>query len=139
MTKSRRLPVLFLSVLIGVPLPAAAQGAATVLPSAIIVASPDPLGDIAARRRTDEPRCPFSGDDAIVVCGRVVQGGGGYRVPYRPEPGARTRLIAGEVPSGMAAMSADSCLRFCYRPMMINLLDPRSIARGIDSILSGGE
>jgi hypothetical protein len=123
--------VLFLPVLIGAPFPAAA------LPTTIIAAPPDPLGDIAARRRADEPRCPLGGDDAIVVCGRVVRGGDGYRVPYQPEPGARVHLIAGEVPSGMAAMGADSCLRFCYQPVMINLLDPRSIARGIDRILGG--
>ena len=37
----------------------------------------------------------------------------------------------------MTAMSADRCLRLCEQPVMFNLLDPGSIARGIDRILGG--
>jgi hypothetical protein len=48
------------------------------------------------------------------------------------------RLIAGEAPSATGAMvAADDCMRLCEQPVMVNLLDPRSIARGIDRILSG--
>ena len=75
--------------------------------------------------------------DEIVVCGRPVQGGGGYRVPWAPEPGARVRLIAGEPPSATGAMGAGGCLRLCEQPVMLNLLDPGSIARGLDRILGG--
>ena len=135
MTKSRTLPALFPAALMGVSLPAAAQ--VPPAPAAIIAAPPDPLGDLARRRHLDEARCRDSDSEAIVVCGRIVLGGGGYRIPYRPEPGARVRLIAGEVPSGMSAMGADSCLRLCYQPVMINLLDPGSIVRGLDHILGG--
>jgi hypothetical protein len=46
------------------------------------------------------------------------------------------RLIAGEAPSAMAAMGAGGCLRLCEQPVMINLLDPGSIIRGLDHILS---
>jgi len=43
--------------------------------------------------------------DEIVVCGRTDDAR--MRVPYEPEPGARVRLIAGEVPSAMGALNAD--------------------------------
>ena len=106
------------------------------MPSGIIAAPPDPLGDLAARRPADEERCRSGVADSVIVCGRLVQGGGGYRIPYQPEPGARVRLVAGEAPSAMAAMGADSCLRLCEQPVMFNLLDPGSIIRGLDRILS---
>jgi hypothetical protein len=107
------------------------------MPPSIIAAPPDPLGDLAARRRTEEARCRIGEDDGIIVCGRLVRRGGGYRIPYRPEPGARVRLIAGELPSATAAMSADHCIRLCPQPIMIDLLHPSSIARAIDRILGG--
>ena len=129
---SRLLTVL---ALLGPALPAAAQ-VPTPMPSGIIAAPPDPLGDLAARRQADEERCRSGVADSVIVCGRLVQGGGGYRIPYQPEPGARVRLVAGEAPSAMAAMGADSCLRLCEQPVMFNLLDPGSIIRGLDRILS---
>jgi hypothetical protein len=122
--------------LIGVSAPCAAQVPSAPVASSIIAAPPDPLGDIATRRQADEERCRGAAD-AIIVCGRLVRGGGGYRVPYQPEPGARVRLIAGEPPSAMAAMGAGGCLRLCEQPVMINLLDPGSIIRGLDRILGG--
>lgn len=128
---------LMLPALLGAASPCVAQSSAAPVASSIVAAPPNPLGDLAARRLADEARCRDGGGDAIVVCGRLVRGGGGYRVPYEPEPGARVRLIAGEQPSGMAAMGADACLRLCERPVMINLLDPGSIIRGLDRILSG--
>ena len=130
MTVMRRLILL---ALIGAPSPAVAQvPSAPVLPG-IIAAPPDPLGDLARRPRTAEERCRDGSSDAIVVCGRRVRGGDGYRVPYQPEPGARVRMIAGEAPS----VHGDTCLRLCLQPVMINILDPGSIARGIDRILGG--
>jgi hypothetical protein len=117
--------------------PAAAQAPGVPVPSGIIAAPPDPLGDIAEQRRADEERCRRGAGDAILVCGRLAQGGGGYRIPYEPEPGARVRLTAGEPPSAMAAMGAGGCLRLCEQPVMINLLDPGSIVRGLDRILGG--
>jgi hypothetical protein len=128
---------LILLALLGAASPAHAQLPAVPVSSGIIAAPPDPLGDFAARRRTDEERCRSGALSDVVVCGRLARGGGGYRVPYQPEAGARVRLIAGEPPSAMAAMGApDICLRLCEQPVMINLLDPGSIVRGLDRILS---
>lgn len=111
-------------------------------PPAIVPAPPDPLGDIAARRAAADAADPASTacrrgalPDAIVVCGRAVAGGG-YRVPWEPEPGARVRLIAGDAPSAMAAMGADRCIRLCLQPLMIDVgAAVRGLARGIDRIL----
>ena len=137
MTKSRRLPALLSFALFGPALPALAQPDAPPRAQAIIAAPPDPLGDLAARRRIDRQRCLPGEDDDIIVCGRLARRGDGYRVPYRPEPGARARLIAGEQPSATGAMGADRCIRLCLQPIMIDLLHPSTIARGIDRILSG--
>ena len=126
-----------LVALIGAASPCVAQSPAAPIASSIIAAPPDPLGDLAARRRIEEARCRIGEDEGIVVCGRLVRGGGGYRVPYRPEPGERVRLIAGELPSAMAAMTADHCIRLCLQPITIDLLHPSTIARGIDRILGG--
>ncbi len=134
MTKSRTLPALLLPGLLSMAIPANAE--VPPLATGIVDAPPDPLGDIAARQRVEEARCQRDGGDEIVVCGRPSRGGG-YRIPYEPEPGARVRLVSGEAPSAIAAMSAGGCLRLCEQPLMINLLDPRSIVRGLDRILSG--
>lgn len=136
MTKSRRLPALLFLVVAG-PLPAMAQGAVPSTLSSIIVAPPDPLGDVAAQHPGSEQRCRFGGLDGVTVCGRPVRAGNGYRIPYEPEPGTRVRLIAGEMPSATSAMSADHCIRLCYQPVMLDLFHPSTIARGIDRILSG--
>ena len=127
---------LLLLLAIGAAAPGLAQTPPAPVASGIIAAPPDPLGDVAAQRRAEEERCRSGGLDTVIVCGRLVQGGGGYRIPWQPEPGARVRLVAGEAPSAMAAMGADSCLRLCEQPVMINLLDPGSIVRGLDHILS---
>ena len=126
-----------LLVLLGAASPAVAQVPAAPVPSRIVAAPPDPLGDIAAERRAAQARCAAGAPDSIVVCGRPMQGGGGYRIPWQPEPGARVRLVAGETPSATAAMGADGCLRLCEHPVMVNLLDPGSIIRGLDRILGG--
>ncbi|HEV7658794.1 MAG TPA: hypothetical protein VGO55_03000 [Allosphingosinicella sp.] len=118
---------------------AAASAPAFAQPSVIIPAPPDPLGDLAMRRALADPAdaaCRRGAlADAIIVCGRVVAGGG-YRVPWAPEPGARVRLIAGEAPSAMAAMGADRCIRLCLQPLIIDIGSAvRGLARGIDRIL----
>lgn len=118
---------------------AAASAPALAQSSAIVPAPPDPLGDLALRRALADPAdaaCRRGAlADAIVVCGRVVAGGG-YRVPWEPEPGARVRLIAGEAPSAMAAMGADRCIRLCPQPLMIDVGSAvRGLARGIDRVL----
>jgi len=119
--------------LIGAASSAVAQVPAAPVPARIIAGPPNPLGDIAARRRAEEERCSDGAPDEVLVCGRRARAGSGYRVPYRPEPGARVRMIAGEPPSAHGA----GCLRLCLQPVMIDILDPGSIARGIDRILSG--
>ncbi|HYD11333.1 MAG TPA: hypothetical protein VEC11_00650 [Allosphingosinicella sp.] len=130
------IPHLVLPVLLIAASSTAAQAPSAPVASGIIAASPDPLGDLAARRRVEDERCRQGVGDDILVCGRPARAGGGYRVPYRPEPGARVRLIAGEPPSAMAAMGAGGCLRLCQQPVTVNLLDPGSIVRGLDRILS---
>lgn len=129
----RRFPIL---LAIGSASSGFAQPPSSPVATGIIAAPPDPLGDIAALRRMEEERCQRGTLDTVTVCGRPVRRGGGYRVPHQPEPGARVRLIAGEPASPMAAMGADGCLRLCEQPVMINLLDPGSIIRGLDRILS---
>jgi hypothetical protein len=128
-----RIPLVILG-LVAAPMVAQAQAAPPV--AGIIAAPPDPLGALAARQRAENARCGNDDPDGVVVCGRVRRGGG-YRVPWEPEPGARVRLVAGEPPSGAGAMGAGGCLRLCLQPVTINLLDPGAIARGIDRILSG--
>jgi hypothetical protein len=121
---------------------AAASAPALAQPS-IIPAPPDPLGDLAVRRALADPAAAACRRgalaDAIVVCGRAVAGGG-YRVPWQPEPGARVRLIAGEAPGGPAAMGAGACLRLCQQPLMIDLIGGdrsivNAIGRGIGRLL----
>jgi hypothetical protein len=129
-----RIPLAILAV---IAWPAVAQAQAESAAVGIIPAPPDPLGTLAARQRAENARCGNDDPDGVVVCGRVRRVGGGYRVPWQPEPGARVRLVAGEPPSGAGAMGAGGCLRLCLQPVMINLLDPRAIARGIDRILGG--
>ena len=121
--------------LVAEPVVAHAQAASSA--AGIIAAPPDPLGALAARQRAENARCGNDDPDGVVVCGRVRRGGGGYRVPRQPEPGARVRLVAGEPPSGAGAVGAGGCLRLCLQPVTINLLDPGAIARGIDRILGG--
>src|SRR5437868_9410494 len=85
-------------------------------------------------------RCPRGGpgDDAIVVCGRDT--GFRERLPLgsQPEPGARHRLIAGEVPTGRDAMTdadPDRCVRLCEQPVMISIIPAiRTLARGFGRI-----
>jgi hypothetical protein len=129
MTRGMRL---LLPLLLWAPASTLAQA-----PAGLIQAPADPLGDLAARRLAEEERCRDAVVDSIVVCGRLARAGGGYRIPYEPEPGARVHLVAGEAPSGAAAMGAGGCLRLCHQPVAINLLDPGSIARGLDRILGG--
>lgn len=132
MTKSRTLRAMLPAALL-LPLPAIAQAPVS---SMILTAPPDPLGDIAARARTAEERCRDADPDSIVVCGRLVRGGEGYRVPYEPEPGARVHLVAGEAPSATGAMGAGGCLRLCHQPVTIDLIGAaRAIGRGIDRLL----
>jgi len=77
-------------------------------------------------------RCRRGGDEGdIVVCGRSEDAR--MRVPYEPEPGARTRLIAGEAPSGVGALGAgDAC---CGGGGLNVIAIVRGIATGVDRIL----
>lgn len=104
---------------------------------ALVAAPADPLGEIALRGAwagLDPTRCATSNAD-VTVCGRR-SGGGGVRVPYEPEPGARVRPIAGEPPS----MGNMGCLRLCEQPLMVDLVGGKrdfmnGIARGIGRLL----
>ena len=80
--------------------------------------------------------CPRGGpgDDAIVVCGRDSSFRQRLPLGSQPEPGARHRLIAGELPSASAA--PDECLRACYRPVMVPIIPMiRALGRGLDRLL----
>ena len=81
-------------------------------------------------------RCPrdAGADDAIVVCGRNDDSRMRLPLPVQPEPGARRRLIAGEVPSATGALSVGQAC--CGGGGGINLLGVASaVARGVDRIL----
>jgi hypothetical protein len=129
---SRSALVLALFIASAWPGLAAAQAAPQV-----VAASADPLGEIALRSTwagLDPTRCATSNAD-VTVCGRR-SGGGGVRVPYEPEPGARVRPIAGEPPS----MGNMGCLRLCEQPLMVDLVGGKrdfmnGIARGIGRLL----
>jgi hypothetical protein len=71
-----------------------------------------------------------AGEDEIVVCGRSDDSR--MRVPYQPVPGARVRLIAGEVPSAMGALNAGGT----PRGGGINVIAlVNALGRGMDRIL----
>jgi hypothetical protein len=139
----RSLPLLLLPLAAGWPGAAPGEPA----PSAIVAAPADPLGALEAARWAaalriidDEADCGRDAETGeVVVCGRR-QRGGGMRIPWRPEPGARVHLVAGEPPGGVAAMGADGCLRLCHQPLMIDLIGGsreivNAIGRGIDRLL----
>jgi hypothetical protein len=52
------------------------------------------------------PGCAGTSTDEIIVCGTREEDER-YRVAYEPVPGARRRLIAGEVPRGVGALADD--------------------------------
>jgi hypothetical protein len=71
-----------------------------------------------------------TGGDEIVVCGRSDDSR--MRVPYEPVPGARVRLIAGEVPSAMGALNAGGT----PRGGGIDVIGlAKALGRGLDRIL----
>jgi hypothetical protein len=133
----RGVPILLLLFAAWPRAAAAAPDPAPVRPPAIIPAPPDPLGDLAARQAAADAACRRVGfGDAILVCGRPARSGGGYRIPWVPEPGARVRLVAGEAPSATAAMSAGGCLRLCLEPVRVNIIQAlRTLGRGLDRLL----
>ena len=97
----------------------------------------DPLGDLARAKSvqqmgnaaTDSILCPKNGD-SIVVCGRRM-GGGGRSSPDDPVPGAPTRLVAGEAPSAMAAISFSECHRLCQQPLRIDVIGTARTVRNL--------
>jgi len=79
-------------------------------------------------------RCRRDADgDEIVVCGRTDDSR--MRVPNEPEPGARVRLIAGEVPSAMGALNAGAS----PRGGGIDVIGVfNALGRGLDSAIRTG-
>jgi hypothetical protein len=142
MTKSRIALLVLAALLFWPPSVAFAQAAPPPLSAEELIAAHnarilDAMGGIDG-----VARCPRGGpgDDAIVVCGRDT--GFRERLPLgsQPEPGARQRLVAGEVPTGRDAMTAaDRCLRLCEQPVMISIIPAvRALAGGIGRILHPG-
>ena len=81
-------------------------------------------------------RCPRDGteDGAIVVCGRDHDASMRLPLPVVPEPGARHRLIAGELPSARDALSVGRAC--CGGGGGINLLGlAGALVHGADRIL----
>ena len=81
-------------------------------------------------------RCPRgdSADDAIVVCARNDDARMRLPLGSQPEEGARRRLIAGETPSAVDALSVGQAC--CGGGGGINILGlARALGRGADRIL----
>jgi hypothetical protein len=81
-------------------------------------------------------RCPrdAGGDDAIVVCGRDHDASMRLPLPVQAEPGARHRLIAGELPSARDALGVGRAC--CGGGGGINLLGlAGALLHGADRIL----
>jgi hypothetical protein len=77
--------------------------------------------------------CPKpASPDEIVVCGRPEGSADPNRLPLPPErePGAPVAL-AGEAPTGKDALATASCLRLCYQPVMLNIIDAALTAKKI--------
>ena len=134
---SRTLPALLLPGLLSMAIPAIAE--VPPLATGIVVAPPDPLGDIAARQRAEEARCQRDGGDAIVVCGRR-DGEAGRRLPLPIErdPGEVGPRI-GEAPTGSDALSAERCIRLCQSQVGVNLDMVIKFAEGIGRLLEGDD
>ena len=135
MTKSRR-PVHLLAPLLfcwseGAPAQSASTATAEELVAAYNGRIHDAMGSVEGARR-----CPrdADGDDAIIVCGRIDDARMRLPLPVQPEPGARPRLIAGEVPSATGALNVGRAC--CASGGGINLLGVAgALARGVDRIL----
>ena len=71
-------------------------------------------------KSTGEIDCPRE-EGEIVVCGRRSAGADPNRLPLPvdTEPGAR---VAGHVPTGGNALSAEGCISRCHRPATVNIL-----------------
>ena len=90
-------------------------------------------------KTTRELDCPASDDpDEIVVCGRQRGAADPNRapLPIGPEPGAR---IAGELPTGLASMSADRCLRICHQPIKVDVVKAARFMRSLAERLIEGD
>ena len=87
---------------------------------------------------TRELDCPRSDDpEEIVVCARPKDAPDPNRAPLAadPEPGAR---VAGDVPNGVASMNADSCLRLCPQPGMVDVYKAAKFMKNLaDRIING--
>lgn len=106
-------------------------------------ASADPLGDAARAaqaspisteiRGADAQGCA-DGGDSILVCGR--RGRREPRPQFAPLPGAVPRLVAGEPPSGAAALAGGGCIRLCHQPVKVDLIGTaRTVARLVGRLL----
>jgi hypothetical protein len=81
--------------------------------------------------------CRRGPGDEIVVCGRSVETGR-QTLPLgsQPEPGERTRLVAGEPPSAMAALGAGQCISRCQSMVGVDVIGTvNAIGRGIGRLL----
>src|SRR4051812_36842645 len=136
MAKSRTALLAIAPMMLGWP------GAARAAPDPPPLTAEELLADYNARfldqlRSVDGlRRCPrgAAGDDAIVVCGRNI--GARMRLPLgsEPEEGARHRLVAGETPSGVGALSVGRAC--CGATQGLNVIGiAGALARGVGRIL----
>ena len=84
----------------------------------------DLLGAIARRQalesrgaRLPDTDCAESSEEEIVVC--APETGPGFRVPYRPEPGAPPRLAPGELVRSTPYIQ--ECHRLCLQPVEVTI------------------
>jgi hypothetical protein len=69
--------------------------------------------------------CPRSADpEEILVCGRKPGARDPDRLPLPVErvAGERVRMLPGESPGGVAAMSADRCISRCPQPLKVDII-----------------
>jgi hypothetical protein len=125
----------FLALLFCWPGPAAAQPGPPISAEALLAAYDarvhEAMGNVDGARS-----CPrdAQGDDAIIVCGRNHDASMRLPLPVQPEPGARHRLIAGELPSARDALGVGQAC--CGGGGGINLLGlAGALAHGVDRIL----
>lgn len=134
MTKSRT------ALLILAPLAAAWPGASRAAPApptaeeAIAAYEADFHAVMGSAVSPGRRACPAAaqGDEDIVVCGR--DDSARYRVSDEPPAGARVRLVAGEAPSAIDALSVgDAC---CGGGGGLDVIAiARTLGRGVDRLL----
>jgi hypothetical protein len=70
-------------------------------------------------KSTGEIECPKDAAEIVVCAQRDAADPNRLPLPQDPEPGGR---IAGHLPNGRDAMSAERCISRCHQPLRVNVL-----------------